>query len=316
MSDNEDNSNQNNDNFLIRDNDAVKFSKDESLENQENPLNPTFLRESDTFEEKESSCQLQKRYTTIESAFNMDTGLGNLGKSDFILSENLEDIAVREDYKVLFLGNFGVGKSSIIMRFINNTFNNDINASLGQGTYKKSIKIDQETLINLSLDDTLGIERASTVPKQFYKDVHGVIIVFDITDNNSYNDLDKWISNSNDFAPKDAVYYIVGNKIDMSFTRSVDKNNAEAKAEKIKANYLEVSAKTGANVDLLFEDLATKIFARQKENVGENKVERQKERHTIGLSKKKFKGFKRKCCSGVHIHKKHHNHEHDNQEQP
>ncbi|MCQ2818740.1 MAG: GTP-binding protein, partial [archaeon] len=258
--------------------------------NIEQPIRGTVLRESNGDEYD------PERYTKVES--NFDIMMNEQGKGSFILAEDIDKIAIKEEYKILLLGNFGVGKTNIILKYTSNQFFNDTSSVIGENNsiFKKTTKIDEGVVVEFTIEDTMGIERTSILPKQLYKDNHGLLIVFDLTDKDSFNKVEDWIKTGKEIAPKDVVIFIVGNKSDIHYLRKVDKNEAMLLARKYSATYQEVSAKTGNNIELLFEDLANQIREKQKENKGKNKVERKKERQTIGLKKGKFSKIKRKCC--------------------
>lgn len=256
----------------------------------ERPLRSTVLRESGAYQEGDN------RYTCIEgSAF--DVGVEDEA-ANFGGDEGKEEQATVEA-DILMNGNAGVGKTSIIERFIKNTFNKEGPATLGEQKLSRNMKLDAETVIKMQITDIEGNQIHGQVPKQLYRDLHAVIIVFDITERSSFDTVEQWIKVARDQAPRNAVITVVGNKGDLAGMRKVSAADGHVVAQKNNVDYFEVSAKSGNNIALLFEDLANKIVVRMKENVGEDKVERKKERKSLGLKDAQLPDDDdtgKKCC--------------------
>ena len=196
-------------------------------------------------------------------------------------------------YRVIFFGDIGVGKSSLINRYVTNKFNAFGQASIGT-VKKKKLKIDNETTVELSLNDPVEEEKLGKYTKNYYKDAHGAIIVFDITNKQSFNNVKSYLEEIDSNAPRDITICIIGNKQDLSSSRVVEKEDVQKIAGKYK--YYEVSAKTGNNISLAFEELASEIDEKQKkEEKNPDKVLRGKDgRKSIVLEEKKKS--RKKCC--------------------
>ena len=209
----------------------------------EKPLRSTILRESGAYQEGDN------RYTCIEgSAFDIgvEEEVGNFGGE-----EANEDIVTHEA-DILMNGNGKVGKTSIIERFIHNTFNKDGPNQSTENKLSKNINLDANTVMKLNLTDIGGNQTYGQIPKQLYRDLHAVIIVFDITDRTSFDDVEQWIKIAKEQSPRNAVITLVGNKGDLAGMRKVSAADAHALAQKSNITYFEVSAKNGYNIALLF----------------------------------------------------------------
>ena len=172
-----------------------------------------------------------------------------------------------QEYKINVLGDFGVGKSSLIYRYLNNKFKKDIEENnIKPENNIKIIQIDDNTKIKLNIWDTAGQEKSGKIIKQYYRDSYGALIVFDLTNKQSFDNIKKWIKELKENSPKDIVYCYGGNKSDLIEERTV---SYEEIKEFLQDNlYYEISSKTGNNVSLAFEQLAYNIIEKQNEEKG------------------------------------------------
>ena len=172
--------------------------------------------------------------------------------------------------KILLVGNFGSGKTSIINRFVDNKFSDNSLQTFSQSNPEtinqktKTLNIDSTTIAILSITDTAGEERHAKLIKNYFTDIHGALIVFDLNDQESFAQVEKWNDELIKNAPKDLVTMLVGNKSDIT-ERKVKVQEVNTIAQKLSFESYEVSAKTGNNVALVFEKLTNKIIARIKE---------------------------------------------------
>lgn len=169
--------------------------------------------------------------------------------------------------KIIVIGDIAVGKTSVIARYITNTFTEDHISSIACELKEKTIRIGMDIEVNLQIWDTVGEERFMAVTKQYYNNAHGAMIVYDLANKSSFIQLNKWIKDVINNAPKNIVIMIVGNKCDLP--NKIDFSN---ELNQFKQNYMyyEVSAKNGTNISLAFEELALKIIEKQKEKGNED----------------------------------------------
>jgi Ras-related protein Rab-6A len=172
-------------------------------------------------------------------------------------------------YKLVFLGDIYVGKTSIINQFMYETFDNNYQATIGIDFLSKTIQMGDSPM-RLQLWDTAGQERFRSLIPNYIRDSSAAIIVFDITNTATFTSVEKWIEDVRNERGTDAVIAIVGNKADKTEERTVSKEDAQAKANGFSAIYAETSAKTGMNIKELFRDIA-KALGKENTPVTEEK---------------------------------------------
>ena len=156
--------------------------------------------------------------------------------------------------KLLTIGDQFVGKSSIINRYIDDKFNEDIKPTLAID-YKTKMIQKGENLIKISIYDTAGEEKYRHLIKNYYNGSNGILLVFDITDKNSFDNLNFWLDELEKNCNLNNLYiFLVGNKTDLKKERKVSYDEAKNFADMKKIPYIEISAKTGDNIDKLFND--------------------------------------------------------------
>jgi Ras-related protein Rab-1A len=118
-------------------------------------------------------------------------------------------------YKLVIVGDTGVGKSSLLLRFADNQFYDNYLATIGVDFRFKTMNVDGK-LVKFQIWDTAGQERFRTITSAYYKGSHGILLVYDITDGQSYQDIDKfWLQEVENYAEKDVELYLIGNKSDL-----------------------------------------------------------------------------------------------------
>ena len=161
-------------------------------------------------------------------------------------------------FKILLLGDSGVGKSSLLLRYTKNEFISDLRSTIGVEFALKYLTIDNFQL-KVQIWDTAGMERYRSITNAYYKGAKGVIVVYDICRQKSFENVDKWIDDFKSKADDDAVIILIGNKSDLDEKREVSKEEAESKAQKNKFGFMETSAKDNNNVQKAFETLFHEI---------------------------------------------------------
>mmetsp|Transcript_7715 Transcript_7715/g.8489 ORF Transcript_7715/g.8489 Transcript_7715/m.8489 type:complete len:203 (+) Transcript_7715:80-688(+) len=160
-------------------------------------------------------------------------------------------------FKLLLIGDSGVGKSSLLLRFADNTFTESFISTIGVDFKLRTIAID-ESKVKLQLWDTAGQERFRTITSSYYRGAQGVIVVFDVTKKDTFHNVVKWLQELERYAAEDVKKLLVGNKTDMP-QREVTYDEAKELAEKLGLDYVETSAKTSDNVEEAFTKLAKMI---------------------------------------------------------
>ena len=160
-----------------------------------------------------------------------------------------------ENIKVTLIGGSGVGKTCIIRRYYLNEFIENPASTCGGSYTAKQININNKS-IQIDLWDTAGQERFRSLGKHFYKDAYIVILVYDITNKKTFEEIEKiWYPSVKEHGEKYSVLAVVGNKCDLYENEEVKENEAREYAQQIGATFMLVSAKSGDNIDLLFNTL-------------------------------------------------------------
>ena len=205
-----------------------------------------------------------------------------------------------QHFKIIFLGDQFVGKSSILNRFYQDKFEQDYQATIGLDFHSKNVEI-KNTTIRLLLYDTAGQEKFKSLIPMYIRDANIIIVVYDITNKDSFLHTEHWVNETKDLKREDAIFVLVGNKIDLDDNRAVSTKEADEFANSKGFLFHEVSAKTGEEIQELF---TTNIFPEmaKKFNIGDGEEEVKNDQEASknvvlnqnndGLNKKKG------CCGG------------------
>ena len=162
-------------------------------------------------------------------------------------------------YKVAIIGDVAVGKSSILSKFVHNTFCDYVSSTIGAAFVSKKIFIDDK-VIKLDMWDTAGQERYRSLTPMYYRDAAVIIIVYDITSMDTYVNAKIWASEVNgENKNENSIIVLVGNKSDNSDNRKVDLEEARTFANSNSFIHTEVSAKNGDGIEQLFNTIGEKL---------------------------------------------------------
>eukprot|EP00478_Filoreta_tenera_P002228 GABV01002289.1.p1 GENE.GABV01002289.1~~GABV01002289.1.p1 ORF type:complete len:204 (-),score=67.03 GABV01002289.1:17-628(-) len=161
-------------------------------------------------------------------------------------------------FKLLLIGDSGVGKSCLLLRFADDTYTESYISTIGVDFKIRTIDLDGKT-IKLQIWDTAGQERFRTITSSYYRGAHGIIIVYDVTDMESFNNVRQWLFEIDRFASENVSKLLVGNKCDLSSSKAVDYDTAKKFAEQHDMPFLETSAKSSHNVEQAFLMMAAQI---------------------------------------------------------
>eukprot|EP01156_Anaeramoeba_ignava_P002452 Anaeramoba_ignava/a218432_57.p1 GENE.a218432_57~~a218432_57.p1 ORF type:complete len:234 (-),score=75.56 a218432_57:43-681(-) len=166
-------------------------------------------------------------------------------------------------YKIVLLGEGRVGKTSILIKYIDDTFDPDMKSTKRAAYLDKSLDL-PEGRVKLSIWDTAGQEQFRAVNPMYYREAKGAILVYDVTDENSFKRVKDWVKELIQMIGNDVVLIIAGNKSDLT-KRLVSEKDALEYAQSINAPHIYTSAKTGSNISQLFENLAAEIYKKNDE---------------------------------------------------
>ena len=197
-------------------------------------------------------------------------------KHDFIAKSQM-DIKNLEvfEYKVILIGDPGVGKTSIMSKFVTNEFQSVYTSTIGVEFKLKEIYINNNTCARLKIWDTCGQEKFRAITRQYFKNSEGVFLVFDLTNKDTIKKLNLWLRDIKDNIDNDFFVFLIGNKTDVKDRDITISEEAKQFANEKKISYYEVSAKTGSGIYNIFEKMANKLI--NKEKIERNKKESNKD---------------------------------------
>ena len=208
--------------------------------------------------------------------------------------------------KVVLLGESGVGKTSILTKYVNNTFSEVVMTSVGSSYLTKIVDVDGKYKVMFKLWDTAGQEQYRSLAKIFYQSAAVAILVYDITKKSSFNGIkDYWANEIKKNSPKDIIIALCANKSDDYLEQQVSTQEGKDLAKELNAIFMCTSAKDGTGIKELFKLIAAKFIDPSK-NISEsfmNKeelIEHRKKIHLEKIKQKKVKeneAKKKGCCS-------------------
>lgn len=166
-------------------------------------------------------------------------------------------------FKIVLLGDSGVGKSNLVFRFTKNEFNKDSKSTIGVEFATKTVRIDDNKLVKAQIWDTAGQERYRSIASSYYRGAVGALLVYDITDRNSFNHVPMWLKEVEESAEKDCLIMLVGNKTDLEDQRTVFVRDGRSFARKNGLAFIETSAKDATGVDTAFQRILQEIYKTQ-----------------------------------------------------
>ena len=167
-------------------------------------------------------------------------------------------------FKIILVGDSSVGKTNILSRYLNNTFEETTKPTVGVEFNSKTYKI-QDNIVKAQIWDTAGQERYRSITSAYYKGAKGCLLIYDITRKKTFESIDRWISQFKETADKDLFIILVGNKCDLADVRQVSKEEAEKKAKFYNMAFIETSALNGTNVEKAFDTLINEVYKNNNE---------------------------------------------------
>ena len=199
-------------------------------------------------------------------------------------------------FKLVLIGDSGVGKTNILSRYISNEFSLASQPTVGVEFGSKIIK-KQDKSIKLQIWDTAGQERYKSITNAYYKGSKGAFVVYDISRKSTFENVDKWIDELKENATEDVHIMLVGNKTDLEDKREVQTEEVAKKAEQYKVAFCETSALKGKNIEKAFDTLVEEIT---KIAVSQRLVEikRESDSNTVSLNTQEETKTEKesKCC--------------------
>jgi len=162
-------------------------------------------------------------------------------------------------FKVVLIGDSGVGKSNLLSRFTRNEFNLESKSTIGVEFATRSINVDSKT-VKAQIWDTAGQERYRAITSAYYRGAVGALLVYDIAKHQTYDNVTRWLKELRDHADQNIVIMLVGNKSDLKHLRAVPTEEAKAFATENGLSFIETSALDASNVESAFQNILTDIY--------------------------------------------------------
>ena len=259
---------------------------------------------------KDDSVNLSKNNESNKS--------NNNSKTEELKKKKKEKNSIKKinmiNLKIILVGNVAVGKTSIIGRYINNSFDDKYRCTIQAEQQTKIIKEDESTSIKMNIWDTVGQEKFRSVTRQYYHDCQGAIIVFDLTKKKTFDDIKKWLNDIKNYGNDDTIIILLGNKSDLTGDRELSPSDIKDKLKEFDDDFLyyEVSAKIGNNISMAFDKLKKLIMENRSKKEEKNKRDKNKEKKNKNKNKiyskeiertkslneldKDFQESNKKCC--------------------
>jgi Ras-related protein Rab-1A len=161
-------------------------------------------------------------------------------------------------FKLLLIGDSGVGKSCLLLRFADDTYTESYISTIGVDFKIRTIELEGKT-VKLQIWDTAGQERFRTITSSYYRGAHGIIVVYDVTDNDTFTNVKQWLQEIDRYASEGVNKLLVGNKSDLTSKKVVEYSVAKEFADQLNIPFLETSAKNATNVEQAFLTMAKQI---------------------------------------------------------
>ncbi|XP_019159358.1 PREDICTED: ras-related protein RABA1f [Ipomoea nil] len=162
-------------------------------------------------------------------------------------------------FKVVLIGDSGVGKSNLLSRFTRNEFSLESKSTIGVEFATRSIRVD-EKVVKAQIWDTAGQERYRAITSAYYRGAVGALLVYDVTRHVTFENVERWLKELRDHTDSSIVIMLVGNKADLRHLRAVSTDDAKAFAERETTFFMETSALESMNVEDAFTEVLTQIY--------------------------------------------------------
>ena len=174
-------------------------------------------------------------------------------------------------YKIVIIGDTNVGKSNILSRYLTNEFTSNTKSTVGVELGIKFLKI-KNTSTKIQIWDTAGQERYQAITSSYFRGSDGCFIVYDITNETSFNNIEKWFDKIHEENDKEIPVIIVGNKCDLENERKIPTEKAKEKAQNLKCAFFETSALKAINIEQIFEELVNTIYDKTGGNKSDDDI--------------------------------------------
>ncbi|URE16299.1 ras-related protein [Musa troglodytarum] len=206
-------------------------------------------------------------------------------------------------FKMVLIGDSGVGKSNLLSRFTRNHFSLDSKSTIGVEFATRTLQVEGRT-VKAQIWDTAGQERYRAITSAYYRGALGALLVYDVTKPKSFENANRWLKELRDHADPNIIVMLIGNKIDLKHLRAIALEDAQSFAEKEGISFLETSALEAINVEKAFQIILAEIYRiiskkplSSSTNPKPRPTESIKEGNTIVVSGPDVNNSQSRCCS-------------------
>ena len=215
--------------------------------------------------------------------------------NDNIIIKETEATLMKEKYKfkIVIVGDTGVGKTNLVKRFVHKTYNENTEPTIGVEYFSNNYLIN-DILCKIDLWDTGGQERYKSITSAYYKGASGAIIVYDVTSSTTFNNIEKWLQEIKERTSRDIKIIMIGNKTDLENKRVISKEISKNKAADLNIPVIETSALNASNVKEAFHLMIKEIYNSSISKIDDSNLNNKNEYNVldsyVDLNKKKG------CC--------------------
>ncbi|KAG0236790.1 hypothetical protein BGW42_002658 [Actinomortierella wolfii] len=163
-------------------------------------------------------------------------------------------------FKIVLIGDSGVGKSNILSRFTRGDFNLESKSTIGVDFGARTVQVEDGKMIKAQIWDTAGQERYRAITAAYYRGAVGALLLYDITQPGTFESVSRWLSEVREHADANIIVMLVGNKSDLRHLRAIPTEDGKSFAQENGLMFIETSALDSTNVDVAFTDLLTEIY--------------------------------------------------------
>ncbi len=197
-------------------------------------------------------------------------------------------------FKVLLLGNSDVGKSSMLLRFVDSVWNDAFTPTIGVDFKVKTLEINNKR-VKMQIWDTAGQERFRTVVSTYFRGAHGILLLYDVTNKDSFKNLENWLIEIEKNSNQKVLKILIGNKCDLTEDREITTEEGQTFANRNGMEFMETSAKMNTNVSEAFTTLG-KLMIEFNSKTNTNQGKKSGEVKTLKSNSGKDLNTKKKCC--------------------
>ncbi|KAM1120493.1 hypothetical protein ACFX13_045344 [Malus domestica] len=204
-------------------------------------------------------------------------------------------------FKVVLIGDSGVGKSNLLSRFTRNEFCLESKSTIGVEFATRTLQVEGRT-VKAQIWDTAGQERYRAITSAYYRGALGALLVYDVTKPTTFENVSRWLKELRDHADANIVIMMIGNKTDLKHLRAVATEDAQGYAEREGLSFIETSALEAINVEKAFQTILAEIYriiSKKSLSSGEPTAASVKEGKTIAVTGGSEVNTKKTCCSSA-----------------